>query len=202
MWNIKLGGSWLTNPNLKALLIAIKKFKKVPITLVVGGGMFADSIRNAQKHVNFDDKFANSLALKSTEQYASIINKIAPYIYLTSKLSLLRSEKNIKIWLPSKYLSKEKKCKKKWESTSDSIACWLCSKIKSDGVIFIKSLSFENKKSLKLIDLQKKGIIDRNILSYVRKKTCLKIVGPEVLELLQKKKDWSEVIENIKSIKL
>ena len=69
MWIIKLGGSWLTNPNLKALLIAIKKFKKVPITLVVGGGMFADSIRNAQKYINFDDKFANSLALKSTEQY-------------------------------------------------------------------------------------------------------------------------------------
>ena len=202
MWIIKLGGSWLTNPKLKSLLIAIEKFKDVPITLVVGGGIFADSIRNAQKYIKFDDRFANYLAIKSTEQYALIINKIAPYISITSKLSLLRSSKNLKIWLPSKHLSKEKKFKKNWESTSDSIACWLYRKMKSDGVIFIKSLSFEKKKSLKLIDLQKKGIIDRNILSYVKKKSCLKIVGPEVLQLLNKKKNWTEIIENIKSIKL
>ena len=99
-------------------------------------------------------------------------------------------------------MSKEKKYKKNWESTSDSIACWLSSKMNSSGVIFVKSLSFEKKKSLKILDLQNKGILDKNILSYVSKKSCLKIVGPEVLQLLHEKDNWFEVIENIKSSKL
>ena len=202
MWVIKLGGSWLTNPRLKDFLILIEKFKDVPLTLIVGGGIFANSIRIAQKFLKFDDKYANYLALKSTEQYAEIINNIAPHINLTSEFSSLKSKKHIKIWLPVKYLSKEKKYKKNWESTSDSIACWLSSKMNSSGVIFIKSLSFEKKKSLKILDLQNKGILDKNILSYVSKKSCLKIVGPEVIQLLHEKENWLEVIKNIKTIKL
>ena len=45
MWVIKLGGSWLSNPNLKKLLELLNKFRSTPIILVVGGGIFADAVR-------------------------------------------------------------------------------------------------------------------------------------------------------------
>lgn len=202
MWIIKLGGSWLTNPNLKDFIKYIENFKKEPLVMIVGGGMYADAVRLSQKYIGFDDNFANLLALKATETYAIVINKVFPNIKLTSKLNLLKSKKNIKIWLPSKCLINSKDFKRDWNSTSDSVACWLNKKIKAKGVLFIKSISFEKEKSLKIKTLQKKEILDKNIMMYVKKSNCLKIIGPEIINLLKEKKNWSDVIKKTKNVKL
>ena len=159
MWIIKLGGSWLTNPKLEEFLKYISNFQKEHLIMVVGGGVYADAIRESQKHVAFSDKFANFLALRATETYALVINKINPNIKLTSGLDALKSDKNIKIWLPSKHLSKSNDFKRNWNSTSDSVACWLLRKLDAKGVLFIKSLSFEKKYSLKIKTLQKKKFL-------------------------------------------
>ena len=45
-------------------------------------------------------------------------------------------------------IKSRKKIRKSWESTSDSIATWLYSNTKSDGLIFIKSLNFIEKITL------------------------------------------------------
>ena len=37
---------------------------------------------------------------------------------------------------------------KNWESTSDSVAAWLHSKINSLGLLYVKSLTFEKKPEL------------------------------------------------------
>ena len=66
------------------------------------------------------------------------------------------SKKKLEIFLPDKELIKDNLFKKNWESTSDSIACWLARKMKGKGVIFIKSVSFENQIVSSLDYLQKK----------------------------------------------
>ena len=50
MWVLKLGGSWIKNPKLKTLIKLITLQNKNVIALVVGGGLFADSVRQAQKY--------------------------------------------------------------------------------------------------------------------------------------------------------
>ena len=46
MWVLKIGGSWITNPNLITLIKRLEKKKKGKIIIVAGGGCFADSVRS------------------------------------------------------------------------------------------------------------------------------------------------------------
>lgn len=200
MWVIKLGGSWITNIRLKELLNNLILYKDVPITIVVGGGIFAETVRKSQNFLKFDDEFGHYLALLATESYARSINNINPLIQLSDDYRNLFPKKKIKIWLPSKQLKNENTFSKDWESTSDSIACWLSKRIRAKGILFIKSVSFNNKNEFKIKILQKKGIIDKNILKYKPRNISLKIVGPEILKLLRSKRSWSDMIMDVNNI--
>ena len=202
MWVLKLGGSWLKNRKLNDLLQRLILYNDSNIILVVGGGIFADAVRLSQKFLKFDDKFANYLAIKATENYAESINSIFPEIKLTKKLNELKKKDGLKIWLPGETLKNERTFIKNWDSTSDSIACWLGKKISAKGVIFVKSLNFETNQKYNLRDLQKRGILDENISNYTNKNTCLKIVGPEIVIKLRKFDNISNYFTKLKRIEL
>lgn len=202
MWVLKLGGSWLKNHNLKNLLQNLILSNNSDVVLVVGGGIFADAVRLSQTFLKFDDKFANYLAIKATENYAESINSLFPEIKLIKNLNELRKKEGLKIWLPGKTLKNEKTFIKNWSSTSDSIACWLSKKISAKGVIFVKSLNFEKNKKQNLKDLQKQGILDKNISNYTSKNMCLKIVGPEIVNKMKKFNKISNYFIKLKKIKL
>ena len=153
MWVLKIGGSWITNPNLSTLLKRLEKKRNGKIIIVAGGGCFADSVRFAFKKTKMSEKLANTLALKSTEIFCSYLKDINKKIYLTTNKRF--KENSLNVWLPSVILSNEKSFKKNWNSTSDSVAAWLSNNIKADGLVFIKSLK-RFKKINKLGDLQKK----------------------------------------------
>ena len=158
MWIVKLGGSWLLNPRLNELLDYLSNFKNAPISIVVGGGLFAQTIRDSQKVINFSDNLGHHLALLSTENFARILNNINPSYELTSNYRRIYSKRKIQVWLPSKQLTNDLSFSKDWESTSDSIASWLCKKINAKGVIFIKSIKFKKNLELKAKTLQRKGL--------------------------------------------
>lgn len=202
MWVLKLGGSWLKNQKLKDLLQNLILYNNSEVVLVVGGGIFADAVRVSQRFLKFDDKFANYLAIKATENYAESINSIFPEIKLTKNLNELKKRNGLKIWLPEKILKNERTFIKNWNSTSDSIACWLGKKISAKGVIFVKSLNFEKNQKFNLRDLQNKGILDKNILNYINKNTCLKIVGPEIVIKMRKFDKISNYFMKLKRIEL
>ena len=70
MWIVKLGGSWVSNPELLKLIDKLYNYRNEPIVLVVGGGKFVDAIRFAHEKINFDEALAHKLSVKSTEIYA------------------------------------------------------------------------------------------------------------------------------------
>ncbi len=200
MWVLKIGGSWITNPNLKTLLKRLEKKKRGKIIIVAGGGCFADSVRFAFKKTRMSEKTANTLALKSTEIFSSYMKDINKNLYLTSNK---RFKKNsINVWLPSITLSKEKSFKKNWNSTSDSIAAWLSKNIKAEGVVFVKSLK-KFKKINKLGVLQKKNIIDKNVSTYLKSfKGEIKITGLNILKILEKNNNWDSCIKDFGDLEL
>ena len=169
MWIIKIGGSWLKNPKLPLLINFLQKFAKEKIVLVAGGGVFAETVRSVYTSNKMTEETGHILAMKATEIFAYYLKSINPKISITNKNTNF-IKKNLNLWIPTEKLSFEKKFKKNWESTSDSIATWLYSNTKSKGVVFVKSLSFKNDEKLKLNDLQKKKILDFNVKNYIKKK--------------------------------
>ena len=201
MWIVKIGGSWLKNPELPDLINLLKNFSSQKIILVVGGGVFADCVREAYRTIKMSECTGHLLAMKATELFAYYLKSINPEIYLTKNIEHFVNDK-INLWLPSDRMYKEECFEKSWESTSDSIATWLYTNTEADGLIFVKSINFAKKRSLKLIDLQKKKIIDLNIKNYLYKKKNLKIVGPEFIEFLKIYNKWDLLISNLKEIEL
>ena len=200
MWVLKIGGSWITNPNLTTLLKRLYKKKTGKIIIVAGGGCFADAVRFAFKKTKMSEKLANTLALKSTEIFCSYLKDINKKLFLTTNKRFKANSLNV--WLPSVILSKQKSFKKNWDSTSDSVAAWLSNDIKADGLVFIKSLKKFNRVN-KLGDLQKKNIIDKNTSIYLKSfKGKIKITGLEVLKILEKNNNWDSCINDLSDIRL
>ena len=67
-------------------------------------------------------------------------------------------------------------------------------------MIFVKSLSFENKIVSSLDCLQKKGILDKNINYHLNINIRLKVVGPEILCKIDKFKTWDKIINSFTKI--
>jgi len=200
MWVLKIGGSWITNPNLTTLLKTLDKKKKGKMIIVAGGGCFADSVRFAFKKTKMSEKIANTLALKSTEIFCSYLKDINKKLYLTTNQRF--RENSLNVWLPSLILSNEKSFKKNWNSTSDSVAAWLSTNIKAEGLVFIKSLK-KFKKINKLGDLQKKNIIDKNTSTYLKSfKGEIKITGLDILKILEKNNNWDSCIKDLGDVTL
>ena len=199
MWVIKIGGSWIKNPNLPKLIKILMKLKKQRFVIVPGGGIFADSVRYASQLNNLREYDSHFLALKSTEIFGHMIKSFDKKIPITEKIDEFR-EKNL--WLPSKILKNVRKFKKNWESTSDSVATWLYSKIHSEGIIFVKSISLGLEQRYKIVTLQDRGILDSNVKYYLKTKNNLRIIGPEIIQLLETYRDWDNLLKKLNFIKL
>jgi 5-(aminomethyl)-3-furanmethanol phosphate kinase len=199
MWVIKIGGSWVKNPKILDLIKALGKYKSSEdLILVCGGGCFADSVRSVYSVTKMSEETGNFIALKATELFSYLLKEIEDDFFLTSEINDFR-KKRIKIWLPSKVLNKNKTFIENWDSTSDSVAAWLHNKISSKGLIFIKSLELKEKK-YNINDLQKKEILDRNVNKYIFEKKNIKIIGPDIISLLNKSLDWDEFFLKLKEI--
>ena len=203
MWIFKIGGSWISNPKLIKLLHLLKELKSDEnFILVLGGGIFADSVRKVYSDVSMTENSGNFLALKSTEIFSHMVNQMCGYTCLVSNLNeLKRKTEKIKIWMPSKTLKNEVTFIKNWESTSDSVAAWLCNKIRSKGLIFIKSLTLKQK-TYKLNYLSSKNILDKNIDKYLMKNQNVKIIGPDIIDLLKKYSNFCQFSKQLNEIQL
>ncbi len=203
MWILKIGGSWIKNPKLNELINLLSRQTRFEnIVVVVGGGCFSDSVRLVYSDSRMSDKTGNFIALKATEMFAHLLNQINKDISLIYKISSLKEKKNqIKVWMPSLVLKEEPTFIKTWESTSDSVAAWLHAKLKAKGLLFIKSLILEKEK-YKLNYLQKKNILDKNVDKYLFGQKNIKIIGPDVVDLLKKSQNWSNFFLQLKEVEL
>ena len=162
MWIVKLGGSLLTSPMLPAWLDLLAQCGGGRVTVVCGGGGFADEVRRAQAHWKFSDLSAHNMAVLAMAQTAHLMHGLNPALQLTrSKADIRRVLHNGRtaLWLPFELQRDQPETNTNWEVTSDSIALDLARRMNAERLVVVKSCEVEPKASLAA--LTEAGVLDR-----------------------------------------
>ena len=162
MWIVKLGGSLTTSPMLPAWLDLLAQCGGGRVTVVCGGGSFADEVRRAQAHWKIGDLSAHNMAVLAMAQTAHLMHGLNPALQLTrSKADIRRVLHNGRtaLWLPFELQRDQPDTNTNWEVTSDSIALDLARRMNAERLVVVKSCEIDPKASLAA--LAEAGVLDR-----------------------------------------
>ncbi len=179
MWVVKLGGSLLGTPELKAWLDMLVQQSDGRIVIVPGGGIFADAVREAQRIAGFDDAVAHHMALLAMEQFGLTLKGMQPAIAVAgSELEI--SERSWQhraiVWLPSKMALADDAIPQNWDVTSDSLAAWLAKKVNASRLVLVKHEETVSEAPLEKIAQQ--GVLDSAFMKFAAELSCpIHIVG-------------------------
>ncbi len=142
MWVVKLGGSLLGTPELPRFLDTLVKISDGKVLIVPGGGIFADTVRQAQQTSHICDAAAHHLALLAMDQFGLLLADMHPGL-VTASSELEIAERGWQhrciVWLPSHMVLADESIPKNWQVTSDSLSAWVASKIGAEHLVLVKS---------------------------------------------------------------
>ncbi|MDE2396898.1 MAG: aspartate kinase, partial [Burkholderiales bacterium] len=84
MWVVKIGGSLNDDPLLRDWLALFAELGGGRVTLVCGGGAYAEEVRRAQRRWGFDDLAAHNMAVLAMMQSAYQAQGIEPRLQLAT----------------------------------------------------------------------------------------------------------------------
>ena len=124
---VKIGGSLIDAAGgvLKELAES-----KIPVLVIPGGGVFADSVRAAE----LDDDASHWQAISSMNRYGRFLSTFG--FPVTESLAL--PKEGVSILLPEKILRRCDPLPHSWDVTSDSIALWAAGELAA-SLLLIKS---------------------------------------------------------------
>lgn len=160
---IKLGGSLSRSDNLLNCLNAVEKnYQGREVVIVPGGGAFADQVRLAQQHWQFDDTTAHRMALLAMQQTALMVKALKADFVIAGTVSAIQeqlAQQKVVIWSPDIVELDQAGIPASWDITSDSLAAWLAHTLSATELILIKSVVIDG--NLSLSQLARQGIIDQ-----------------------------------------
>ncbi|MGZ4956520.1 MAG: amino acid kinase family protein [Methylobacter sp.] len=166
---IKLGGSLSRSDILVNCLNAVEKnYQGRAVVIVPGGGAFADQVRLAQQHWQFDDTTAHHMALLAMQQMALMFNGLKPDFAIADTVAAIHYQLNRKktvIWSPDIIELDNAGIEASWDITSDSLAAWLAKTLLATELILIKSAAIDS--SLSLHQLAEQHIVDKAFCDFV-----------------------------------
>lgn len=155
---VKLGGSLAGSAELAAWIAALDRYT-APLLIVPGGGVFADTVRAAQKTLAFDDTAAHHMALVAMQQYGIALAALWPRLTGVATPAAIRRAlrlHHVPCWNPVP-MALAAPLPKSWDVTSDTLAAWLAGSLKAAQLLLIKSrdpqVSFETVADLAAVDL-------------------------------------------------
>jgi len=168
---IKLGGSLSRSDTLINCLNAVEKnYRGRAVVIVPGGGAFADQVRLAQQHWQFDDNTAHRMALLAMQQMALMFKGLKPDFAIAHTIAAIQEtldrQKTV-IWSPDVIELDNAGIKASWDITSDSLAAWLAKTVSATELILIKSAVIDA--SLNLQQLAEQDIVDKAFCDFVAK---------------------------------
>jgi aspartokinase-like uncharacterized kinase len=159
---IKLGGSLV---NAKVLLGCLARleasYQGRAVVLVPGGGAFAEQVRIAQQHWQFDDRTAHCMALLAMQQMALLVNGLRPCWVIArsvQEIQQLATPAQWLIWSPNVCELDQAGVAASWDVTSDSLAAWLASMVLASELLLIKAAPVDAR--LSVPQLAERGLVD------------------------------------------
>ncbi len=177
---VKLGGSLHASPALADWLAALKRYPR-PLTIVPGGGPFADAVRAAQPTMRYDDATAHAMAVLAMEQYALALANRDDSLELAAsrdEIAAAQARGRIALWRPNATVAAADDIAPSWDVTSDSLAAWLAKKMGACALALIKSVDVGDGASLS--EIVRKGVVDPALPDYLED-TPLFLAGPSSL---------------------
>lgn len=166
MWVVKLGGSLNGDPLLAQWLELLVQLGGGRVTVVCGGGGFADEVRRAQSHWHFDDVPAHNMAVLAMAQTAYMAHALQPALHLASSQAevhqVMRSG-HTALWLPYDALRDRPGPDANWGMSSDSIALDLARRLNAERLVVVKSCAIDPVASL--AELGELGVLDQRFAS-------------------------------------
>jgi 5-(aminomethyl)-3-furanmethanol phosphate kinase len=165
MWVVKIGGSLNKNPLLPAWLELLAQLGGGRVTVVCGGGNFADEVRVSRSHWNFDHLPAHNMAILAMAQTAYLAHGVEPKLRLAVSESSIRQvlrAGHTALWLPLELL-RDAPDADTAKAGSDSIALDLACKLNAEHLVLVKSCAIDP--SASLADLGDAGVLDRRFVS-------------------------------------
>lgn len=142
MWIVKIGGSLAHDLRLVRWLAMLAELGGGRVTIVPGGGVFADTVRASQRHWHFPDLPAHNMAVLAMAQTAHLLHALEPRLMLAADEAGIRRALHAgqpALWLPLMLLRDAPDLLTNWEVTSDSLALWLARLLNAERLVVVKS---------------------------------------------------------------
>ena len=165
MWVVKIGGSLNNDPLLPEWLDLLVQLGGGRVTLVCGGGAFANEVRRAQARWRFDDLAAHNMAVLAMAQSAYMAWGLNPKLQLATNEAEIRKvlhSGHTALWLPNEWLRSEPDGDTNWDNSGDSIALGLARSLNAERLVVVKSCAIEPTAGLP--GLAEAGILDRRVI--------------------------------------
>lgn len=141
---LKIGGSLSRGEGLATLCQEIGRLGQVYRLLVVpGGGAFADTVRQADRHYHLSATTAHRMALLAMDQYGCLLGDLVPGGQVVTDLLSARQVAiagQVPILLPAALLIQADPLPHSWEVTSDAIAAWVAGLARVPRLVLLKDV--------------------------------------------------------------
>ena len=173
MWVVKLGGSLDRDPLLTQWLALLAQLGGGRVTVVCGGGRFADTVRNAQAHWAVGDLPAHNMAVLAMAQSAYLAQGLQPGLRLATQpadiLQVLRAGLAA-LWLPLDRTSTCVTPHTNWDHSADSMALQLAISLNAERLVLVKSCAVASAGNL--AELVADGVLDNGFAALAQQAMC------------------------------
>lgn len=169
MWVVKIGGSLARDPRLSDWLQMLATLGGGRVTVVPGGGGFADGARQSQAQWGYGDVAAHNMAVLAMAQTAYMMGAIEPRLPLVQHDAEIREALHggrPALWLPLPLLREQADELTTWDVSSDSLALWLARRLNAERLIVVKACTVEPEADLG--QLSSRGVLDRRFPDWAR----------------------------------
>lgn len=169
MWIVKLGGSLAQDLRLPRWLAMLAEVGGGRVTVVPGGGAFADAVRHSQKRWHFDDLPAHNMAVLAMAQTAHLFHALEPRLMLAADEDDIRRTLRAghpALWLPFMVLRDAPDLLTSWQVTSDSLALWLARRVNAERLVVVKACELDAGSTL--AQLRARGVLDLRFDEWAR----------------------------------